>query len=113
MNEEFERVASVLTQEAREFVREYGPDVERFEFRTMLRRAEKVAGFPVRPAPMGDLLGLVADRIRCEWDDEPLDAPVRHPDYPGMKAEWLATQDDVIRGHIVGMCPARLMAVAA
>lgn len=74
----------------------FGLDTDRGEWVVMIGRLRTQLDHKVRGSVLEELLDLLDDRVKCEWDYMPLDYPVNDPDYAKAKGDWMATQEDLI-----------------
>lgn len=104
-NPRFLAAKTTLITETGLYLNEYGLDTERGEWVVLVGRLRTQLGHKVLGSVLEELLNLLADRHLCEWDDIPLEFPVKHPEYAEAKNLWLARQDDLITakcGDIMG-----------
>lgn len=87
---------ATLITEVGHHLNDFGLDTDRGEWVVLIGQLRKQLEHKVRGGVLAELLELLADRMKCEWDDMPLEYPVGDPDYAEAKGDWLATQDDLI-----------------
>lgn len=92
----FKAAQATLVAEVSQHLSDFGLDTDRGEWVVMIGRLRTQLDYKVRGIPLGELLDLLADKLKCDWDDMPLDYPVGDPDYAAAKTLWMATQDDLI-----------------
>lgn len=95
-NPRFLAAKTTLTTEVGQYLKDFGMDTERAEWVILIGQLRKKLGHPVRGIVLDELLNLLADRVKCEWDDVPLMFPVKHPEYAFVKNAWLEAQDQTI-----------------
>lgn len=87
---------ATLITEVGHHLRDFGLDTDRGEWVVMIGRLRTQLDHKVRGAVLEELLDLLADQIKCEWDDIPLDYPVGDPDYAKTKGDWMEAHEDLI-----------------
>ena len=95
-NPRFLAAKTTLTSEVGQFLKDFGLDSERDEWAVLVTQLRIVLQYPIEEVYISELLDLLADRVKCEWDEMPLEFPVKDPDYAEAKGRWLESQDDLI-----------------
>ncbi|MFF5791092.1 hypothetical protein ACFY5D_03490 [Paeniglutamicibacter sp. NPDC012692] len=90
-----------LVNETTAFLKEHGMDTDRGEWVVLIGQLRKSLQHKVGGTALAELLDLLADRVKCEWDDMPLEYPVNDPDYSEAKNRWLQKQDELITAQCV------------
>jgi hypothetical protein len=95
-NPRFLAAKTALVTEVGRHLKEFGLDTDRGEWVVMIGRLRTQLQHKVLGSVLEELLDLLADREKCEWDEMPLEVRVKDPDYPSKKNLWLERQDYLI-----------------
>lgn len=106
-NPQFLAAKTTIVNETTAFLKEYGLDTDRAEWVILIGQLRKALQHKVGGTALADLLDLLADKEKCEWDDVPLDYPVNDPDYAEAKTRWLEKQDELITAACVDLVGAK------
>ena len=100
-----------VTAVALQYLIEHGNDPDNPDFFRLLRSIQNLTGR--RPVLMDgridgrveELLSLMDAKVQCLAGNLDLGTSERDPDYHAVKAEWIATQDDLIRAKAQELIP--------
>lgn len=106
-NPKFHAAKATLVNETTAHLKAHGLDTDRAEWVILIGQLRKSLQHEVRGNDLAELLDLLADKEKCEWDDMPLDYPVSDPDYAEAKGRWLQKQDELITAQCVELVGAK------